>query len=490
MHSSMDILTRIIEKRKADIKRLGLEFGHKIPETRQRPLHPFLKTKGLILEVKRASPSKGDISPELDSYETACSYAKAGARAISCLTESNFFKGSLEDLMKVCRAVDETAPAENAPAILRKDFLLYPEEIEISYRAGADAVLLIARILTKDQLLKMAEEVVRLGLSALVEVRSEEDLEKLKYLAEGLPAENFVCGVNSRDLASFKIDLLRPCMRTQKIRKIMGDEARIIFESGVTNCECARAVSAMGFTGLLLGEAAAKNPQLREELVAAFMKAEATRNTEYLKELSSLLLNKMLVKICGLTRIEDALLADKLRAAFLGFIFADSFPRSVTRDGRLEKLLPELSRLHAKKVAVIVDLDSWEAKRAVELVKEGVFDLLQFHKISYDAVSEDLLELPHYFATSCLEEYDALVSKGELRVLFDSKEITKAEAPVDFKTTYEIKWVAGGITPENVTTVIRNYQPELIDVSGGIESSVGIKDEEKMKKLFTSLRGV
>ena len=490
MHSSMDILTRIIEKRKADIKKLGLEFGHKIPETRQRPLHPFLKTKGLILEVKRASPSKGDISPDLDSYETACSYAKAGARAISCLTESNFFKGSLEDLMKVCRAVDETAPAENAPAVLRKDFLLYPEEIEISYRAGADAVLLIARILSKDQLIKMAEEVVRLGLSALVEVRSEEDLEKLKYLAEGLPAENFVCGVNSRDLASFKIDLLRPCMLTQKIRKIMGDEARIIFESGVTNCECARAVSAMGFTGLLLGEAAAKNPQLREELVAAFMKAEATRNTEFLKELPSLLRNKMLVKICGLTRIEDALLADKLGAAFLGFIFADSFPRSVTRDGRLEKLLPELNRLHAKKVAVIVDLDSWEAKRAVELVKEGVFDLLQFHKIPYDAVREDLLELPHYFATSCLEEYDALVSKGELRVLFDSKEITKAEAPVDFKTTYEIKWVAGGITPENVTTVIKNYQPELIDVSGGIESSVGIKDEEKMKKLFTSLRGV
>ena len=220
MHSSMDILTRIIEKRKADIKKLGLEFGHKIPETRQRPLHPFLKTKGLILEVKRASPSKGDISPDLDSYETACSYAKAGARAISCLTESNFFKGSLEDLMKVCRAVDETAPAENAPAVLRKDFLLYPEEIEISYRAGADAVLLIARILSKDQLIKMAEEVVRLGLSALVEVRSEEDLKKLQYLAEGLPAENFVCGVNSRDLATFKIDLLRPCMLIQKIRKI------------------------------------------------------------------------------------------------------------------------------------------------------------------------------------------------------------------------------------------------------------------------------
>ena len=88
------------------------------------------------------------VFPDLDSYETACSYTKAGARAISCLTEKNYFKGSLEDLMKVCKAVDDTDSSENAPAVLRKDFLLYPEEIEISYSAGADAVLLIARILS------------------------------------------------------------------------------------------------------------------------------------------------------------------------------------------------------------------------------------------------------------------------------------------------------------------------------------------------------
>ena len=81
MLSHMDILTTIIEKRKKDIEKLGLNFGIKLPETRTRIIHPFLKTKGLILEVKRASPSKGDISPDLDSYETACSYTKAGARA-------------------------------------------------------------------------------------------------------------------------------------------------------------------------------------------------------------------------------------------------------------------------------------------------------------------------------------------------------------------------------------------------------------------------
>ncbi len=484
----MDILTTIIEKRKTDIKSLGLNFGHKIPETRQRPLHPFLKTKGVILEVKRASPSKGDISPDLDSYETACSYTKAGARAISCLTETNYFKGTLNDLMNVCHAVDDTDRTENAPAVLRKDFLLFPEEIEVSYRAGADAVLLIARILTKSELLKMAQEVVRFGMSALVEVRSDEDLDKLKYLSENVPAENFVCGVNSRDLATFKIDLLRPCMMFQKIKKILGENARIIFESGVTNYECAAAVSSLGFSGLLLGEAAAKNSELRKGLVEAFLNAKSSENSEFWKKFPLSMTTSSshtLVKICGLTRFEDAQLADKLGAAFLGFIFADAFPRSLTREGRLEKLLPELNKLNAKKVAVIVDLTSPEAKKAIQLVKDGVFDLLQFHKIPYENISTDLLELPHYFVTDKIDEYDQLVSKGELRVLFDSKEISQADSFISHKTTYEIKWFAGGITPENVSILIENYHPELIDLSGGVEDDIpGIKNADKLKELF------
>ena len=490
MHNSMDILTTIIEKRKKDIDKLGLDFGIKLPETRTRKIHPFLKTKGVILEVKRASPSKGDISPDLDSYETARSYVQAGARAISCLTENNYFKGTLEDLMKVCRAVDDTDTSENAPAVLRKDFLLYPEEIEISYRAGADAVLLIARILPDETLLKMAEEVNRLGMSALFEIRSDEDLEKLKYLAERVSTENFVCGVNSRDLATFKIDLLRPCMMFNKIQKIMGNNARIVFESGVTNLECAASVSAMRFTGLLLGEAAAKNPELRKGLVDSFMNAKSTRNAEFWKAISGAITGMTgNIKICGLTRLEDVLLADEFGASLLGFIFADEFPRSVSREGRLEKLLPELSKVRAKKVAVIVDLDSPEANKAIQLVRDRVFDVLQFHKIPYAKVSKDLLELPHYFATGSIEEYEALVSKGEMRVLFDSKEITKTEMPQNFKTTYEIKWFAGGITPENVSTVIQNYHPELIDVSGGIEDETpGIKNEQKIKKMLKQVQ--
>jgi len=479
-----DILTQIIEKRRADIAASGLTFGIKIPEKRVRKVHPFLKDKGVILEVKRASPSKGDISPNLDSYKTARSYAECGARAISCLTETNYFKGTLEDLMKVCRAADdfEAETGCAAPAVLRKDFLLSADEVEIAYRAGADAVLLIARILPEQTFLEMAKAVAQFGMSALVEIRSDEDVKKTAFVfsaANKLPLKNFVFGVNSRDLSNFKIDLLRPCMMMKKIKQIAGEKTRIVFESGVTNYECASVVGSLGFSGLLLGEAAAKNPELRKGLVASFMNAGTTKNAEFWQEYAESLndfdnaLNPK-IKICGLTRLEDALLAEKLGASFVGFVFADAFARSVTKENRLEKLLCGLGQIKAKKIAVVVDTNSPESKQAAELVKSGVFDALQFHKIAYENVSPELLALPHYFATDNADEYEKLVSKGELRVLVDSKTEKKGT------------WLAGGLNPQNVGNVIKENAPELIDVSGGIENEncTGIKSEEKMKEFF------
>ena len=494
MHNSSDILTQIIKKRKSDIEKLGLDFGFELPVERKRKVHPFLKSKGVILEVKRASPSKGDICPELDAYSTALSYIQSGARAISCLTESNYFKGSLNDLMQVCRATDDFK--KQSVAVLRKDFLLYPEEVEISYRAGADAVLLIARILSSETLLKMAREVVRLGMSALIEIRSDDDLEKLSYISSKVMLKNFVFGINSRDLATFKIDLLKPCMMVNKIKSIIKKDARIIFESGVTNCECASVIGSMGFSGLLLGEAAAKNPGSRSSLVKSFTKSRKTENAVFWKNYAEACVNlsqnkkHAMIKICGLTREKDILLSDKLGADFTGFIFADAFPRSITHENRLKNILSCLKKINAKRIAVIVDLDSDESKLALKLVKNKVFDAVQFHKIPYKKVSRELLSLPHYFATDSIEEYERLVSNGEMRVLLDSKKILETGSA--YKQTdalYEIKWTAGGINQKNIFDVIKRFSPELIDVSGGIEleNETGIKDENKMKELFIKL---
>ena len=481
-----DILTTIVEKRKADIERLGLTFGYDIPEKRERPVRPFLETKGVILEVKRASPSKGDIAPDLDAGETAKSYALAGARAISCLTEGNYFKGSLEDLMAVCRAVDSSVRGQTceAPAVLRKDFLLSADEIDVSYRAGADAVLLIARILTEPVIVEMAKAAAGYGMTCLVEVRSEEDLEKLAAVAATVDKKYIVCGVNSRDLATFKIDLLQPCRLLEKIRGLLGGDARVVFESGIRTPQAAGFAGSLGFAGLLLGEAAAKAPELRGELVKSFVNAEATKNTEFWNTMVHSR-HRPLIKICGLTRAEDVTYADSLGADFLGFIFAAGFGRNVCGE-KFEAIKPTLKNVKAKKVAVITDVKSAEVATAVSYVEQGVLDCLQLHGISYEDVPARFLELPHYFAItekggSLEEAAEKLFLMGEPRFLQDSKSQS-------YSTKHKL-WLAGGVTPENVAELVARFQPELIDLSSGVEDSeIGIKNHDKIKRIVEAIK--
>ena len=510
-----DILTTIVEKRKADIERLGLAFGFEIPEKRCRPVHPFLAEKGAILEVKRASPSKGEIAPNLDAVETARSYAAAGARAISCLTEGNYFKGTLEDLINVCRAVDEYA-AEAAgsskseslcvmPAVLRKDFLLSADEVDISYRAGADAILLIARILEEAAIVEMAKAAAGYEMTCLVEVRSEADLEKLAAVAAAVDSKYIVCGVNSRDLATFKIDLLKPCALLGKIRGVLGDDARVVFESGIRTPQAARFAGSLGFTGMLLGEAAAKAPELREELVKAFENSVSNKNAEFWTKystnteqcchaelVSASPVNEIpkqvrddvicpLIKICGLTRAEDVLYADSLGADFVGFIFAAGFGRNVCGE-KFEAIKPVFKIVHAKKVAVITDINSPEAEAAASYVEQGILDCIQLHGIEYSEVLERFLSLPHYFAITekngpMEQAAEKLFLMGEPRFLQDSKSQS-------YDTNHKL-WLAGGVTPENALELLEHFQPELIDVSSGVEDDfVGIKNHEKIKKIM------
>ncbi len=468
-----DILTTIVEKRKEDMARLGVTFGFEIPEVRQRPVHPFLTQKGVILEVKRASPSKGDIAPDLDAAETARSYAGAGAAAISCLTETNYFKGSLEDLMKVCKAAPDTA-------VLRKDFLINEEEVEVAYRAGADAVLLIARILESEMMIKMAKAAATHKMTSLIEVRSDEDIKKLAAVAALVDHDYIVCGVNSRDLATFKIDLLKPCSLLAKIRGVLGNDARVIFESGIRTPEAAKFAGSLGFTGMLLGEAAAKNPDLRSQLVKSFVEAKTNKNAEFWNKPQGT--NKPLIKICGLTRAEDLLYADSLGADFVGFIFAAGFARNVCGE-RFEKILPSLKNVKAKKIAVITDPDSVEAEAAATYVENGTLDCLQLHGISYEKVPQRFLNLPHYFAITdksgnLKEAAEKLFLMGEPRFLQDSK-------AQSYDTNHKL-WLAGGLTPENAAELIERFQPELIDVSSGIENTgdPGIKNHEKMSVIL------
>ncbi|HEX9236944.1 MAG TPA: indole-3-glycerol phosphate synthase TrpC, partial [Actinomycetota bacterium] len=145
----------------------------------------------LIAEVKRASPSAGDIA-DVDAGERAAAYERAGATAVSVLTETRHFNGSLADLRSVRRRV--------SVPVLRKDFLVHPGQIIQSRAEGADAVLLIAAALSDSELLGLRETAEELGMSALVEVHRDGDLRR------ALDAGARIIGVNARDLETLEVD--------------------------------------------------------------------------------------------------------------------------------------------------------------------------------------------------------------------------------------------------------------------------------------------
>ncbi len=512
-----DILKEIVEKRENDIKNLGVNFGFNLPTERKRKIHPFLQEKGVILEVKRASPSKGDIAPDLDSFKTAKIYSEAGAKAISCLTEQNYFKGSLQDLINVCAAVDEyeSETKKTGPAVLRKDFLTSVQDVEIAYFAGADAILLIARILSKDLILQMAQKAVSLGLSVLIEVRKSEDLEKLALVMQNVPHKNILCGVNSRDLKDFTIDMLIPVKMFAKIKKIAPD-ARITFESGILSPECASFVSSLGFNAILLGEAAAKNPQNAKKFISAFENSKENENAKFWHKISNLLEeNQQLIKICGITNEKDAVFSAKSGANLLGFIFFNKSKRNILKDEVLKiknALCESLKSGQIQKmpllIGVIVDLKSQEAKNAISLVKENVLDAIQVHTFessveflkNQDLQNQNFRNLPHYCAINISSKEDftkieELNRLGEPRILLDAQ--TKSEVggtgkQIEKSLLQEIAkkyklWIAGGINEQNVVELCSALNPEVLDVSSSLEKSGGIKDLTKIESFFKTI---
>jgi len=191
----------------------------------------------LIAEVKRRSPSKGPLAPDLDPALIAKAYAAGGATCLSVLTDSEFFGGSPEDL-QAARA------ATNLP-VLRKDFTVSPRDVCDARLMGADAVLLIAAALRQDELAELLSLAGELGLDALVEVHDEREAEA------ALVAGARLVGVNQRDLFTFEVDT----GRALRVAKALPAGVVKVAESGITQAADVERLGAAGFDAVLVGEA-------------------------------------------------------------------------------------------------------------------------------------------------------------------------------------------------------------------------------------------
>jgi len=190
----------------------------------------------VIAEIKRRSPSKGEIRPDLDAAACARAYAGAGAAALSVLTDAHFFGGSLALLEQVRAAV--------ALPLLRKDFVLDAYQVDEARVYGADAVLLIVAALAPPELRALREHAQSLGLDALVEVHDERELE------QALEVEADVLGLNNRDLSDFSVDI----ERTYELLSDVPAGKTVVSESGFSSRDELDELERVGVDAVLIGE--------------------------------------------------------------------------------------------------------------------------------------------------------------------------------------------------------------------------------------------
>ena len=191
----------------------------------------------LIAECKKASPSKGLLRPEYDPAQLARTYAENGAAALSVLTDEKFFQGSLNDL-------STAREAAGLPA-LRKDFIVDGYQVYEARAAGADAVLLIVAALRLDQMQELQQLINELGMTALVEVHDEAEVETALKIAPKM------MGVNNRNLHDFTVDL----NTTGRLRRCIPANIALVAESGIHTADDVVRVRDMGVDAILVGEA-------------------------------------------------------------------------------------------------------------------------------------------------------------------------------------------------------------------------------------------
>jgi indole-3-glycerol phosphate synthase len=248
------MLKQIIETKKEEVKKIIL------PERQSVPKKSFYDTIAasyrqiaLIAEVKKASPSKGVIQANFHPVNIAMQYDKAGADAISVLTDQPYFQGSTEYLTAIKR--------NTGRPVLRKDFIIDPIQIEESERIGADAILLIGEVLDATQLHEFYEEAAERGMDCLVEVHSVETLEGILRVFQPK-----IIGVNNRNLRTFQTTI----QQTIDIAPFIPDGSLLVSESGINNANDIARVKKAGARAILVGESLMRKENQAEAVFELF----------------------------------------------------------------------------------------------------------------------------------------------------------------------------------------------------------------------------
>mmetsp|Transcript_43383 Transcript_43383/g.98716 ORF Transcript_43383/g.98716 Transcript_43383/m.98716 type:complete len:542 (+) Transcript_43383:136-1761(+) len=465
----------------------------------------------VVAEIKRASPSKGDIAIGIVAGEQGLKYARAGASGISVLTEPTWFKGNLDDMRDVRRQV---ASEPERPAILRKDFLIDEYQIYEARVYGADTVLLIVAVLEEAVLTGLINCARALAMESLVEVNNDAETKI------ALRAGARIIGVNNRNLHNFAVD-------ATTTEAVMATNREALEKNGVMLCALSgiqsrvdvQRYTVLGVEMVLVGEALMRSSD-PSRLIATFRGLDR---------------DSLLVKSCGFKDVPGAITAAKAGSDFIGLVFAEGSPRTVSQaDARamihavnIAKCQPETGAAPPSKKAkqelrftfedqklpreeMVAKLRAACAKgplfvgvfanqdRAVvkKLAEDVGLDVIQ---LSGHEGWEDLafyapfpvINAQHVGADDTFEGISSKVgTEAEAILMLDTKHPTMEGGcgeTFDWKvaaaaTAARPTFIAGGLAPGNVALCVQETRPFAVDASSGMEKTKGVKDPELVFK--------
>ncbi|HYF96783.1 MAG TPA: anthranilate phosphoribosyltransferase [Patescibacteria group bacterium] len=390
---------------------------------------------GLIAEVKKRSPSEGDINASIDIVVQAKTYQTSGAAAISVLTESDDFGGSFEDLKKIRQAVDLP--------ILCKDFIFRKEHIDKAKSCGADIILLIAAILDEEKLSSFHQYAREADLQVIVEVHSKVELDK------ALRCNPAIIGVNSRNLHDFSLD---PKIFSHLSEKIPKGIIKIA-ESGIEKFSDVPP----HYDGILVGTTLMKHPFPALKI----------------KELSG----KPILKLCGIRSVEDARLCEELGVDMIGINFVPRSKRKVGLD-----LAKDISAVCSRTLTVGI-FENQDPREVNDIARQIGLDVIQLSGKEKDL---DRYELPIIKTIGVKQETPAQA----LMSIIDG-ELPGSGKKIDHNIldTFQHSLIAGGIDLKSAEVLLNSKKPLGIDTASGIETD-GKVDKDKILAFYQLVSSV
>jgi indole-3-glycerol phosphate synthase/phosphoribosylanthranilate isomerase len=432
----------------------------------------------LIAEVKKASPSRGLLTPNFDPMALATTYVNNGAAAISVLTDPRF-QGTPEHLI----AVKEATKTRRVP-VLRKDFIFDSYQVMEARAWAADALLLIVAILSAQQLKDLLRLCQRFWLQTLVEVHNEAELE------QALQAGAEIIGINNRDLHTFKTDL---AVTERLVPKVPRGKI-IVSESGIFTAQDVTQLRGLRVNAVLVGEALVTSqdtPAKVRELAGQPVEASPV----------------VKVKICGLMRAEEAIVAARAGADFLGVVFVPGRRRRVS--AQQARAVVDAVRATAqasmpKLVGLFADQPLDEVNHTIEETGLDTAQLCGKESLDYSRqIKADVIKVFHVPAgadseTASRDLYQRMrpyLQAGHTVTLDRMVEGLQGGTGESFDWNIASKIaaaghrfiLAGGLTPGNVSKAIAAAHPWGVDVSSGVETN-GAKDHDKIQRFVKEAR--